>query len=1641
MPFLYEETVVPGGAEEGAAAGQGAAPGDYSYQNAPKGLDPQTVETVRQSPDPDKAARIRGLSRDLNVPETVIQGQPEVFEKDRKTREIEAQTRNFPVTQDLLNDPSMNVLAWDSVEELTLLEQLSRAVRAGRKTVELGEKGTEWRSRPNDPFLEQQVLSLQEEMQTFNLPTDGWKSWLAASGEVVGQMYESLVSVEGAKSVTAGAGAGALAGATAGGVGAVPGAITGAGIGATGFFAWKSYVIEGGSSYVEMRQEGIDEDVAQWLSHGVGVINAALEVGGAAAVLKPLSNAAKAAMKRGIREAVKQASTRQLVQRAADAYGMSIAGEVSTELMQEVVQMTAAEIGKDLSDDPNLESLTAEEWASRLQEITEKTFKAMAVLALPGAGLQLSTELAAAKRANENATSLQAMHETAMEGDLFRRDPTVVGDFFARNLREQDVRSVYIGGEDLQNWLTEVGNPELAAELGIDGQIEASIENGVDVEISGDVFANRLMTHPGFAILSPYVRTGQFEMNAAEAQEYAESGLAESVAEAAVAEPAADPMLDVAEAEAGMQGFFRTAEEAGMTENEYQTYLEQRAAAKDKAAERKRLRDMREELREIMPEWQEELTTEREIAREHLTSEPVYQALNGIGAERLDSTSMEVLAEELGIDLETLPTQSQGRRIYAAQGEAGMDVDVYAELNGYTSAEEMVLDMATAVPFDQAVEALAQKNMEKRHGSLTERVRNLEGAIKSFTNEEQSTMLRTELNALRKAQGQKKVTAKAIRLAAKDYMDRMSVSAITSSKALAAASRAGKEARKALRQGDYATANKKKFQQLMNWEVVKKSSKVSEEVRKRRKYMQKFATGKWEDMPVENMQAIREILSEVNMGSRITEDRLIRTKELANSAKTADAVKLWHKLQDRVALPNWQDLSLADFNDMYDKVREIRHKGVEATKLKLEAERNELDAITDAVSEAVYTNLKPTSAAGKRAQNIWESVKDMGRGIQTLVFTMDTITRAMDGWKDLGVSYQNTKGRFDRALAQGYRPDQIGYLRRHRKVSNDIQALAEKFFTKKERGRMKTKQLTVPGVHRTLTHEEIVSVLLNSGNEGNLTAMVEGGNFSQEEIEAIHQFASKKDWDFAQATWDYIDTYFDEIAEAMKRRRNQIVEKVEAQEIETPHGTYKGGYYPIRYDTKLSLKDMIKDENFEELAHQARYGAFIQQHTARGHVEERTGPGANPVLLDLFVLNSHMDRVIFDLEAGDALSDIHKIWFSDKVKRAFAETGYQHFHEAGTLWFMDAVSQEIIGSDVLQRVLRNVRAGFTVSKLALNVGVALQQPLGLIQSSVHLGHSNMLRGLFAFMRSKWVGPNNVFRWIDEQSGFMEARGDTFDKDVIDAKSQFTRSWMSTILPGDMAEFARRTLFLPIRKTQRLTDAITWLAGYHKGLKEFNGDMSKAVALGDRAVSRSQASGIFTERSAVERGTATKNFRQNELVRIWTVIISYFIAKNNVMFERYKSTDFKLHRPDKVVALAADFALLYVVETWLANLLTGRGPDEAEPEPDEYALWLGSEVVATGAAGFPFGRELVTAARGFAPGGSFGSFSEDVGRSWTQVTQGEFDASLVKSLNNVGGVLFKYPSSQMNKAITAHDKLLDGEDVTFMDYLLGYQERN
>ena len=121
-----------------------------------------------------------------------------------------------------------------------------------------------------------------------------------------------------------------------------------------------------------------------------------------------------------------------------------------------------------------------------------------------------------------------------------------------------------------------------------------------------------------------------------------------------------------------------------------------------------------------------------------------------------------------------------------------------------------------------------------------------------------------------------------------------------------------------------------------------------------------------------------------------------------------------------------------------------------------------------------------------------------------------------------------------------------------------------------------------------LNRGNLRTILLNAGNESNLTKLAKGYKLEPAQVMTwLLQHATKEDWDWAQKMGDIFKELKGE-ADVMYRNVSGVApESIPVKPIDTPHGQYEGWYYPVIYhpefegpSKKLMGKDALEQEGF-----------------------------------------------------------------------------------------------------------------------------------------------------------------------------------------------------------------------------------------------------------------------------------------------------------------------------------------------------------------------------------------------------------------------------------------------------------------------------
>lgn len=931
-----------------------------------------------------------------------------------------------------------------------------------------------------------------------------------------------------------------------------------------------------------------------------------------------------------------------------------------------------------------------------------------------------------------------------------------------------------------------------------------------------------------------------------------------------------------------------------------------------------------------------------------------------VGQEAL-RISRQWIVDRMGEDaLKLLPV-----RVPPLYAEQGIDPQAVAERAGYASAEEMLNAIIGAEKVQREAKAGGDKRpmrarmigesvkteMHRRYGDpLTDGSIEQE-ALAAVHDDEQGEVMATELRILARRSG---VTPTPYRIA-KQWARNKIRSGVVATEASAsavqryqrAAAKAGREAELAIGANDREGAFTAKHKQMVNNALASEARAAMQEVETAVARMGRIAkarTRKSIDQDyLERAQALLEAV-DLKRRSQLLINRAGKFEIWANEQR-ANGIDILapEGFEAVLSQTNWSRLSVDDLLVLDDAIKQIMHLGSLKQTLKDNQEQRDFEAT---VSEAE----RVADDIGRKALPSHFDKPTVLQSIKSRILSMDAALLKMEQvflWLDNG----NPEGVFNRIVWRPLAEAQSREKRMVEEYHGKILALMEGL-PKEVRAKWGDKIVT-PFIHMkgaksgqsiTLERSQVIAMALNWGNAGNRQRLLDGNRWSEASVQAfLMGNLEQAEWQFVQSVWDSIAGLWPEIQKVERNVNGFAPEAVEAVEIVTPFGTYSGGYYPAVYDPRGSM--VAKDQGeFKEGLLGANY---LRATTRASSTKDRVEAVKDrPLLLDLAVISRHLGEVIHDITHREALVQANKFLSAPRIRQLIQETLNPEIEEVVKPWLnfvANSWAMERSANAGFTRFMRDMRANVTVVGMGWRFTTVLTQVAGYSNSVAEVGAARLAMAIGRTVRS----PLETWAFVKEQSLEMRERLDTLDVNIGSA----LRALEDPVGNNRTKLFtaAKRFAFHGIGYMDRIVTVPTWMAAYDKAV-EAGAEHADAVQRADQIVRLSQGAGGAKDLSGVQQNVG----QGGELMRQLTMFYSYMSA----FYNRQRDFGRRIRRVESakdMPALLARAWWLFIVPPLLAELLSGRGPDDDDEEGQiEWALRsMTSQMVG----GVPLARDL------------------------------------------------------------------------------------
>jgi len=1035
---------------------------------------------------------------------------------------------------------------------------------------------------------------------------------------------------------------------------------------------------------------------------------------------------------------------------------------------------------------------------------------------------------------------------------------------------------------------------------------------------------------------------------------------------------ATEAEIELATANPAYDQFFKSKEQSGMSDIEWDAYLKRQEQTKNRAQETIDTKVMKELTYRYSEDWKNEKAPmiDEEIAR--LSEEPVYSVLNDTTVMPMDR---KLVKEFLGIT--KLPKQLYGRTEVD-----GIDPQEYSEVNGFASPEQMLTEMVSVPPLKEAADAAAQERMIEKHGDILNDGTIEVEAQEAIHNETQAKLLLEELKAL-KPERANKINRDYLKAEAKTLIGSMKFKEIQPNKYYRAEIKA---AQKAVLAKDKEQQYNHKVQQLANHYMYREAVETKDRMTKHRKYVKSVQTREYNTKQVnpEYVQNMKVLANLYDM--RQKPDQQVAVNNLLNwyVAQVDDEnqfvqlelldVNLIEALEAKqngeiteLKLPTFDDLSAQDLQGLNDMLRHLRYVGGVMSDLG----KAEFNKTIDDMAESILKNGKSDyKGRGGVARRLEEQRRELSHFVNKFP-SLRNLIRKLDGdFKDSDVEGVMHKEIF--RLVEEANSDKITLNADLHKKFQEI--LGDIYRVGLTRGGNKT-YLLDSGLTFDAHNEARFMLAVYWGTETSREAVRDGYGMTDNDVMKIMSDLTTEQLKMVNKVWEMNETVWPQLSSASVKLLGVAPPKLDAMPFTVNGVNMSGGHMRLMYDS--SRLDLKADQD-----QATRMQTVVP--TRAGSTFARVGGGGSPVKLYTSNISQSLEENIHYIAFAESGRRTQSLINNPKVKQAIEQKHGNGFFGALIENLEGTISNRSYRETVktIARISKLLRRAATYKHLCFSIRNTVQQFSSLPVIVDELGVVPVINAM-----NRIVTDNDLVDFINDRSPFMKERASFVNREAAEFLKDLD---VTNNVQKKYRDFASKGFFM-----QTAIDSLlaypTWLATYERQF-ELHGDDKRASSEANTAVAESVGSGSDLHMGALFQ----KN--QSEFVKIMTLFGSWF---NSYYQRMYRSTE------GWTTADAGTIKALFmtpVISATMAALLVMDYP--ADDSDEAWYEWMTKRYVSFMGGTIPFLRDIVGSFSGYSPKTLLGGGQETAFRLY-----GEFDSFLSGKQSGVKA------TSDITKAIT------------------------
>nr|DAX02419.1 MAG TPA: crystallin beta/gamma motif-containing protein [Caudoviricetes sp.] len=394
-----------------------------------------------------------------------------------------------------------------------------------------------------------------------------------------------------------------------------------------------------------------------------------------------------------------------------------------------------------------------------------------------------------------------------------------------------------------------------------------------------------------------------------------------------------------------------------------------------------------------------------------------------------------------------------------------------------------------------------------------------------------------------------------------------------------------------------------------------------------------------------------------------------------------------------------------------------------------------------------------------------------------------------------------------------------------------------------------------------VTKETLLTMALNWGTDSNRERVVETYGLDHRNIEKIlFKYLNDKDWDFVEAVWKHINSYWPERNIVQNNLYGIPLGKVPGRKIILPDGRkINGMYYPIKYDADLTSK--TKDREINDIIRKDMLGRTTFN-IGMGSTKSRAqSSGGQYLRQDLDVYLDYINESINHIAMRETTADIYKLLSRKDLAEAISQKYGVDAHRRLQRWASDCWHDPVDKLTAWEQRLNRLRHNFTMATMAYRTSTALLNFANLPLVMEKMGAVNMARGLSAIYLGGVKNYRQQRDFILSKSTFMRDRATNMDRDLARGLKLKEEQDVSKLTSKAHAvkEEVDRFAYSLISKTDFMLSLPEWIQTYNNTIAQLQIEKpfmtvaemdEEAVRLADKMVRETFGSGEMKDRPEV-----------------------------------------------------------------------------------------------------------------------------------------------------------------------------------------------